>query len=101
MGVLVFAAVLAFFALAEFGPGWVRRHRQHPSSGPNRSQETTRPPTPEPGETDSEAEREEMRLSGRLVAGDLPCRRYHERMAELAARDAGSHPVVVPPVADA
>jgi hypothetical protein len=51
--------------------------------------------TPVPA--DSEGERTEMGLAGRLLDGDLSPAEYHQAMAVLAADDARSRPLVAPP----
>lgn len=51
------------------------------------------PPVP----TESENESAEAFLAARLLAGELSADGYRHAMALLAARDAVSHPLVVPP----
>jgi hypothetical protein len=98
MALTIFAVVFACLAVAGRGPAWRRRHglRRSPSRHP---QPLVAPPAarPEAVAADIEGEREEMQLAERLVAGDLPPAQYQHVMAELAARDARRHPVVIPP----
>jgi len=98
MAVLVFAVVLAALALAEFGPGWIRRHRRHRAPGPDQPPAGSPAPlVPDLIEANIDGEREEMRLAEHLVAGELPREQYRHHMTELAAQDAKRHPIVVPP----
>jgi hypothetical protein len=93
---LVFSAVLVCVASAGLGVSWTdwQTRRRLADHDPNLV--ITSPPGVVVLAPDLDGEREEMRLAGQLISGDLTRDRYHQLMAVLAAEDAPAHPLVVP-----
>jgi hypothetical protein len=103
MALPLFLAVLALMVVFLVGPSWLVRWMQQDT--PQASAATVSPPVPairgpagpDPAGPDPEEELMERILTGERLAGILSPEDYQRAMAVLAAQDAVSHPMVVPP----
>jgi hypothetical protein len=98
MALLLFLAVLALMVVFLVGPSRLVRWMQQDT--PKTSAATVSPPAPAirgPAGPDPEEELMERILTGERLAGILSPEDYQRAMAVLAAQDAVSHPMVVPP----
>jgi hypothetical protein len=93
---LVFSAVLVCVAFAGLGVSWGDRQTRRRSADHDPNLVITSRPGVVVLAPDRDSEREEMRLAGLIIAGDLTRDRYHQLMAVLAAEDARAHRLVVP-----
>jgi hypothetical protein len=98
---LVFSAVLVCVAAAGLGLSWADWHTRRRSADDDPNLVITSPPGVVVVAADRDSERKERVLARRLISGDLTRDRYHQLMADLAAEDAGAHPLVVPSNRDA
>lgn len=97
MVLLVFSVVLAGLATVGLGLSWLDWHARRRRADHDPHPITTPPPDMDAAAADRDGEREEISLARNLIAGHLTPARYHQLIADLAAHDAPTHPVVVPP----
>jgi len=91
MALVVFAVMVVALAIVEFGPSWLRRRGTRGRRGTRERVEADGQPAAL-GQVGSD----EAALVEQLLTGTISSARYQMLMADLAARDAQAHPLVVP-----
>jgi hypothetical protein len=98
---LVFSAVLVCVAAVGLGLSWADWHTRRRWADHDPNPVVTWLPGVVVVAADRDSEREETGLAGHLISGDLRRDCYQQLMADLAAEDAGAHPLIVPSDRDA
>lgn len=103
MVLLLFFGVLALTVVWLVGPSrlarwmWENVHQAPVEAASSPVSAAPQPVPPEPARPATEEELMEQILTAERLAGILPSEDYQRGMAVLAAKDALSHPMVLPP----
>ena len=98
MAVLLFFAVLALIVVFRVGPSrLVRWMRQDTRQASATTVSLPAPAAPDPADPAPEEELMEQIVTAERLAGILSLEDYQRAMAVIAAKDAVSHPLAIPP----